>query len=461
MKHSRGDHRQAQLTSGPIGRTMIRLTALMTLGFFSTIAFNLVDTWFVARLGTAELAAMGFTFPVVMLVMTISIGLGVGTSALVSRAIGEGDSSRVQRLTTDALVLSTLIVFLFIVLGMFTIDPVFRLLGADDYTISLVRQYMSVWYPGMVFLVVPMVGNNAIRATGDMKWPSVIMIISVCINLVLDPILIFGLGPFPPMGLAGAAWATVFARACTLVMALFILSKRYRMLTKKRPSLASTLQSWRALLYIGIPAAASNLVRPLGMGVMTALVARYGTAAVAAYGVATRVDSFAFIVLMALATVLGPFVGQNIGAGNLSRVKQGIRYAQRFSLGWGALAAILFFILAEPIARIFSNQPDVVHTTVTYLRIVPVGYGLLGVFALSNAALNVLRRPWSAAALAVFQMFVLAVPAALLGSNWFGLPGIFGAICISAILAGITGSLWLSRVIHRHGSRAGEPTGIV
>ncbi len=450
---NRSENRQAQLVSGPIGSTLVRLTALMTLGFFSTIAFNLVDTWFVARLGTAQLAAMGFTFPVVMVVTTIAIGLGVGTSALVSRAIGEGNSHEVRRLSTDALVLSTLIVLLFILLGLFTIAPVFRLLGADDTTLPLVKEYMTVWYPGMVFLVVPMVGNNAIRATGDMRWPSIIMMVSVLINLALDPILIFGWGPVPALGIAGAAWATVAARTCTLVMALLILHYRYNMLTLRPPSLAEVLRSWQRLLNIGIPAAAGNLVRPLGMAVITALVARYGTEAVAAYGVATRIDSFAFIVLMALATVLGPFVGQNIGAGNLTRVRTGIRHAQVFSLIWGLGGAIILFFLAHPLGRIFSGEPTVVNYTADYLRIVPWGYGLLGVFALSNAALNVLRRPWSAALLAVFQMFILAVPAAWLGSKWFGLNGIFTALCLSALVAGITGAGWLHRTIIRISSR--------
>lgn len=441
--------RDAALTEGPIAITMARLTGYMILGFAATISFNLVDTWFVARLGTEELAAIGFTFPVVMLIGAIAIGLGIGTSALVSRAIGEGDGNRVKRLTTDSLVLSVLIVLVFILIGLGTMDPVFRSLGAGTTTLPLVKQYMVIWYPGMLFLVVPMVGNNAIRATGDMKWPAAIMMSSVLLNVILDPLLIFGIGPFPRLELAGAALATVFSRACTLALSLFVLHARHRMLTIKPPRLEEAWRSWKALLFIGIPAAAGNLIRPLGMGVITALVARYGTEAVAAYGVSTRIDAFAFIVLMALATVLGPFVGQNIGAGKLDRVRTGIRYAKFFSIGWGAFAAVVLFLLARPIAGLFSGEPVVVNYTVLYLHIVPVSYGLLGVFALCNAALNVLNRPWSAAGLAVLQMFILAVPAALLGSHLLGIGGIFAAIALASVTAGFTGAGWLRHVIRK------------
>ena len=137
--------------------------------------------------------------------------------------------------------LALLVVGAFIVVGMLTIDPMFRLLGADETTLPLVRQYMTIWYPGMIFVVVPMVGNNAIRATGDTKTPSFIMLAAVAINIVMDPILIFGLGPFPAMGIQGAAIATVLSRATTLVIAIWVLYHRENMITLRRPALPGSV----------------------------------------------------------------------------------------------------------------------------------------------------------------------------------------------------------------------------
>jgi len=436
---------KAELTTGPIGRTLARLTTYMIFGFFATIAFNLVDTWFVAKLGTKELAAMGFIFPVVMIIGAIAIGLGIGTSALVSRTIGEGNQQGVRRLTTDALALSVLAVLLFIIIGLLTIRPVFTLLGASPEILKLIRVYMLIWYPGMLFLVIPMVGNNAIRATGDMKFPSIIMIFSVFVNLGMDPLLIFGIGPFPRWGLAGAAAATVVARALTLVLMLFVLHKRHHMLSFDWPGLHTVIQSWKSVLNVSIPAAGSNLIRPLGVTVVTGIVARFGPEAVAGYGVCTRVETLALMVLIALSTVLSPFVGQNLGAGRLDRVQGAIHRSQLFSLGWGGFSAIILFLLARPIAHMFSRDAEVVRTIVVYLRIVPVVYGFRGIFGLSNAVLNVLKRAWDVMALSVIQMFVLLIPGAIVGAKLWGLTGLFGLSALSWFFSSLISAWWLAR----------------
>jgi putative MATE family efflux protein len=439
--------RQARLIEGPIAPTLIKLTLTMLVGIFSMIAFNLVDTFFLGRLGAAELAAISFTFPVVMAVGSIALGLGVGAAALVSRAIGTGDDEQVRRLATDSLALALIIVGAFVILGLLTIDPVFRLLGADETTLPLVRQYMLIWYPGMIFVVVPMVGNNAIRATGDTKTPSLIMLSAVLVNVVLDPILIFGLGPAPALGIQGAAIATVVARATTLVIALWVLYFRERMITLKAPPLRVALSSWGRLLYIGLPAAATNVILPLGLGIITAMTAVYGQEAVAGLGVASRVEGFALAMIMALSSVLGPFTGQNWGAGRLDRVRAGIRISQQFAIVWGVATFALLFLFARPVAGVFNDNPDVIGATVLYLTLVPVSYGLFGVLQLSNIALNTLNRPLHAGALMALRMFVIYVPLAYAGSRLFGIQGVFGAATVANMVAGLAAYLWLRRTL--------------
>lgn len=440
--------RHARLVEGPIALTLVRLTIPMLVGIFSMLAFNLVDTFFLGRLGTDSLAAISFTFPVVMAIGSVALGLGIGAAALVSRAIGTGDDEQVRRLTTDSLVLALTIVGIFIIAGLLTIEPIFRMLGADDTTLPLIRQYMLIWYPGMIFVVVPMVGNNAIRATGDTKTPSLIMLSAVLVNVVLDPILIFGLGPIPSLGIQGAAIATVFARATTLVIAVWVLYFRERMITLQPPPIHVALRSWGRLLYIGLPAAATNMILPVGLGIITAMVAIYGQEAVAGLGVASRVETFALALIMALGSVLGPFTGQNWGAGRLDRVRAGIRTSQQFALIWGAITFVLLLVIARPLAALFNDDPRVINTIVLYLSLVPVSYGLFSVLQLSNVALNTLNRPLHAAALMVLRMFVLYVPLALAGSRLFGMQGIFGAAVVANAVAGIAAYLWLRRVLN-------------
>ncbi len=231
----------------------------MMVGIIGMVMFNLVDTYFVGRLGKLHLAAMSFTFPVVMVLQSIALGLGIGASAVIARAIGEGDHHRVQRLTTDSLMLSFIIVVVFVVIGLATIEPLFRLLGAGEELLPLIKSYMRIWYIGVAFVVIPMVGNSAIRATGDTVTPSIIMLIAIAVNLGLDPLLIFGIGPFPRLELAGAAIATVIARATTMTISLLVLYFREKMIVLKMPSLKEGIDSWKKILYIALPAGGTRL----------------------------------------------------------------------------------------------------------------------------------------------------------------------------------------------------------
>lgn len=435
------------LTEGSIGKLLFRLTVPMIFGTLSMVIFNLIDAFFVGRLGTNELAALSFTYPVVLVIGSLAMGLGIGSSAVISRAIGEGDQNRVQCLTTNGLILSLVFVAIFVVIGLFSIKPLFRLLGATPEILPLIRTYMLIWYPGVIFVIIPMVGNNAIRATGDTKTPSMIMISAAVVNAVLDPVLIFGIGPFPRLELAGAAIATVFARATALFFSLYVLWHREKMITLRLEPVKCIIDAWKKILYIGIPTAGSRIIIPLGTGIITGLVARYGPEPVAAFGVAARIDFFAMSVIMSLSAVLGPFVGQNLGAFKIERIRKGVNKSTNFSVFWGLLMFVVFMIFARKAALIFSKNEQVISVITLYLRIVSVGYGLQGVLHLSTIALNVLNKPLHASALMILQMFIIYIPLGFTGSYLFGLPGIFGALTVSYFVAGFSGHLVLKRTV--------------
>ena len=154
------------LTEGPVTRHLVRLTLPMIMGMLSMTIFHLTDTYFIGQLGKNELAAISFTFPVIMVLNSIALGLGVGASSVISRTIGEGNSMKVRRLATDALFLAVIIVAFVVAAGELTIYPLFRLLGAPEDILPLTAAYMRIWYIGVVFVVVPMTGNHIIRATG-------------------------------------------------------------------------------------------------------------------------------------------------------------------------------------------------------------------------------------------------------------------------------------------------------
>ncbi len=437
MARDGGRKNKAVLTEGPIGRTLFRLTVPMTAGILAMVAFNLTDTFFVSRLGTEKLAALSFTFPVVVFFTRIAMGLGIGLSSVLSRAIGQGDWREVRRLTTDGLSLSLATVLVFVIAGLLTIDSVFGLLGAKGEILAHVKEYMKIWYWGLLFVVFPMVSNNAIRSTGDMKTPAAVMLIAVAVNLTLDPLLIFGIGPFPEMGLAGAALATVIARMTTFAVTFYIIVKRLKMFTFEKVSPGVIFGSWKRILFIAVPAAATRVIIPFGQGVLTGMISTFGPGAVAALGVAIKVELFVFAIVMALSSVLSPFTGQNWGAGRIDRMKKGISTSNRFVSLYGLGAAALLMLTARPIASLFTADEAVIADIVLYLRIVPAAYFMQGVLRLATEVLNVLGRPIHAAAIGVGQVFILIIPLAWIGRAVYDTTGIFAGIAVAYLLSGI------------------------
>ncbi len=439
---------KSQLTEGQVSIQLLKLSLPMVWGILSVLAFSLADTYFVAQLGTNELAAIGFTFPVVTVLGSIAMGLGTGVSSVVARVIGKGDRLQVQRLTTDSLLLSLLIVGIFSTLGLNTIDPLFSSLGAKPELLPLIRDYMSIWYLGMVFLVVPLIGNNALRACGNTLVPSLIMTLAAGMNILLDPLFIFGWGPIPALGLQGAAIASMISRIGILIASLAFLHFQERMLIFKLPSLKTLIKSWRSLMSVGLPAVATNLISPLSIGFATSLMAQYGTEAVAGFGLASRIEALALIIPLALSASIGPFVGQNWGAQQYGRVKRSLHLSFLFCLSWGGLVAVLLGTMAPAIAAWFDCDPGVVSSATTYLTLVPVSYGALGIVFTASSALNGLGKPMLALGMSLFRLLLLYMPLAYLGSQLFGIFGIFGATCLSNGLVGIWAWVQHSRWIH-------------
>ncbi|MGA1876467.1 MAG: MATE family efflux transporter [bacterium] len=439
---------EAVLTYGPIGKMLARLTAPMILGTMAIATFYLADSFFLGRLGTLPLAAIGFSMPVIIIITGISFGIGGGVSATLSRAIGGEDKDQVRHLTADSLLLTLLIAIILSVTGIVTINPVFQLLGATQVTMPFIRQYMTILYGGILFIFVQAVLNDVFRATGDMVTPSILLVAATVMNFLLDPLLIFGLGPFPRWEMTGAALATVISLAIPPPVSLLILHLRKTPPVFARPKLRTIRNSWKKVLYIGLPSAITNSLMPIGFGVITKLTAAYGPIQVAALGVGTQIDGLVMTILTALATVIGPYIGQNIGAGKLDRVRKGLRYAQLFSIAWGLGMILTLNLTSRSIAFLFSDDPQLISDIRIYLLVVPPGLGFRGLLMLSNAALNVFFRPIQASSLTLEEIFLFTIPLACFGSRFLGLYGIFGSIAAGRTAAGIIAFFWLQRVLN-------------
>lgn len=439
----------ATLAEGPVGLKMAKFAAPMLGGTFAMTAFHLVDTIFVSRLGTSPLAAMGFSFPVVMFIASIAAGLAMAAAAVVSKAIGSGDQGRARRVMTHALILAASVVVIFSMAGLLTIDALFGALGASEHLMPLIRDYMVVWYLGMVFLIVPMMANSGMRAAGDTVFPSLLMIGGCGLNTILDPIMIYGWFGFPRLELMGAALATVISRALTLLVSLYVLQRRHHLLDLSLPKLGEMWASWRELLHIGVPSSATNLLIPISNAVVVRIISQFGETAVAACGAGRRIEMFAFMIPMALGISLVPFIGQNWGAGRTDRIRKCRRYATRFALLWGVCCFVALFLLSGHIAVFFSDDPEVVRIITLYLRIVPLGYGMLESHRYAGLSFIGIGRPLSSMAVNVIRVPGLLIPCVLVGAMLYGITGVFWGSVTADVVGSAIALTWAHRAFSR------------
>jgi len=425
------------LTQGSVFGHLLRLVLPMSFGILAMMLVGVIDAYWVGRLGTAQQAAVQFVFPVSMLVMSVAIGLGAGAVSVVARAAGRGDEGRTKRVATDAVTLSFITVLVVSLLGIPLIDPIFRAMGATDDMMPYVQEYMVIWFSGIVFVVGPMVASNLLRALGDAIVPSVIMIIAAVINMILDPILIFGLGPIPAMEVTGAALATLISNLVVFLIAMGVLIFRENLIDLSWPGLDTVLWNWKEIARVGGPAAGSNMLGPLSNTLVFAAIAPFGEAAVAGLGVGMRVEALAIIPLFALSGSIGPITGQNGGACLNDRVREAFAKSFLFCAGWGLFVAVVLLISGQFLAPLFLPSEDGQALAIFYWAVAPFAVAGYGVAMSASAGFNGLGRPLYGVACNAFRGIALLIPLAWLGHLVGGAEGVVWGIFAANIIAGV------------------------
>lgn len=433
------------LTTGSVRGHLARLGLPMTLGIVGVLSISLADAYFLGKLGAGELAAISYTFPVVLTLQSLGIGLSAGAASVASRAIGAGETDKAKRRATDSLVLAVLIIGVLTAIGLFVVRPLFSLLGAEGAVLDDVAAYMRVWFFGLPFLVVPMVANGLIRANGDSVAPSAIMVLAAVINLGLDPVFIFGWGPIPRLEVEGAAWASLISRAVTFVAALGVLVFREKLLTKAIPSAGELFSSWGEVMKVGAPAAISTSINPFAITIVTGLLSRFGDDTVAAFGVATRIESLACVPLLALSSAIGPVAGQNWGDKQPGRTARAMRLSYGFSAGWAVLLMAVFWVAREPIAAVFTDDAAIAEGVGRYLLVVALSLAGYGVVINASAAFNATDRAVQGLGMTALRSAALYVPLAGLGVLIGAPVWVFAGIAAANVASGLVVAWWSLR----------------
>jgi len=363
------------LLSGGIADGLLRLSWPMFVSALLQHCQSLIDLFWVGRLGSAAVAAVAIAGTVLMLLFPLVMGVSVGTVAMVSRAVGAGDLKAAGAAAWQSLLLAACCGLATGLAGAATAAGVCRLLGADATVAPLATGYLQVTFAGSFTVFLLFIASSALQGAGDTVTPMKAMVLATVLNFVLDPILIFGLGGIPRLGVAGAALATVLAQAIAaadLLTPLF----RGRMTGFHLDAEARRLQpllAWR-LLWIGLPSSGQMLLRSLMSLVLMRIVAGAGTAAVAAYGIGMRYHMIVLAPAFILGNAAATMVGQNLGAGDPGRARRAAWTATGLDLALMAAAAVLFAVAARPLIALFDPSPEVVGIGTAYLRTVSPFY---------------------------------------------------------------------------------------
>lgn len=447
---------RGKLTRGSIRGHLVTQTTPMIIGVAAIMSIGLVDAYFIGQLGRTELAAISFIFPISVALTSMGVGVMVGVNSVVARALGEGDWDKAARRANFGMVFA---VSVGVILGLTLfalLDPLFALMNADAATLPFIRAYMQPFALGFPLLMAIMGINGTLRGQGEARKTSYISICYAAANWVLDPILITGAFGIEGLGIVGATYATLTGWAIAIVLGLYLIRKT------DLPFNPALIREGRigaplgAIARVAAPAAFSNSINPIGLSVLTALVAIEGQAAVAGFGAAGRLQSFATVPLLALSGSIGAIVGQNWGASQYERARRAVRWAFGFCVVYGLLIALVLFGFGERFASLFSDDPAVVAQFDAYLRIAVWGYAGFGLLITANGVLNAVDKASLALLQSFARVFLVMMPFAWLLRGSWGADAIYAAELVANLAGGALGAYIVWRVLRDKGDSSAK-----
>lgn len=367
------------LTKGPITKNLILFSIPLFLGNFLQMLYNMVDTAYVGRLGQEALAAVSMSFSVLFVLVSAGVGLTIGTTTMVSQYLGARRPEMVKRTIANSLFFVGALAVIISIAGILTARPMLRLLGAPDEIMAPSMSYLRIIMAGMLPSFLFFQISAILRGAGDSKTPLYFLAVATVLNIIGDPLLIYGLGPFPRMGVAGAAIATVFAQMVAAILAVIHLMRRQGPL---RLTYRGFRPDWRIIwdtIRLGVPAAIQQTVVAVGGSVVVRVVSSFGTTALAVYSMGSKVDSIAMMPSMSLGVAVAAMTGQNLGAGREDRVRKVAKSSVLLILAILLVFAAFVSLFPGVMIGIFTDKADLFPPAAAYIRSLAVGYLFFGI----------------------------------------------------------------------------------
>lgn len=362
----------SSLTVGSLPVHIRRIALPMSIGFFFNTMYNVVDSFYAGKISTEALAALALSFPVYFIIIAVSEGLARGSAALIANAIGAKDVEKEGAYSGQIFSLGFFCAIGLMITGLFAAEPIFKLMGASGLYLQMASDYIRPIFWGAMFFLLSSMCNAILLAHGDSKTFGKVLVCGFFLNLVFDPWFLYGGLGVPAMGIYGIALATVVIQGLGSAYLLATVIRRGYLIECNANFIVPKLRIYGEILRQGVPTAFNMMSIALGFFVMTYYLNSYGQAAVAAFGVGTRIEQIVLLPAIGLSAAIVSIVGQNYGAGELARVSQTVNLCAKYGMIMIATSSVLMFLLATPLVRLFTDDPEVIRIGTSYVRIVTV-----------------------------------------------------------------------------------------
>ncbi len=434
-------------TTIPLKRAILFLALPMVLEMTMESIFVVVDLFFVAKLGADTVAAVGLTDSVVTMVYAVAVGLTMAITAMVARRIGEKDPERASRTAAQGMLLGLVISIPIALAGILYAKNILQLMGAHESVIQIGSGYTTVLLGGSSTIMLIFVGNAIFRGAGDAILAMRVLWLANIINIILDPCLIFGLGPFPELGVTGAAVATTIGRGVGVCFQLWILfsgRSRIHLLWKH---LYLQIQIIKRMLRVSLGGILQYLIATASWVALVRIIAIFGSSVIAGYTIAIRIIIFSFLPSWGIANAASTLVGQNLGAKNPDRAEKAVWKVAFINMVFLGIVSVILILFPEDLARLFTKDYAIIPHTVDCLSFFAYGYTLIGVGSVLVGAFNGAGDTYTPTVINLFCYWLFQIPLAYLLAVPAGIDarGVFIAIMISESLQAVIAILVFRR----------------
>ena len=395
------------LIKDPIWELFLRIAVPSSIGTVFMTLYNIVDTFFAGKISAKALSALAQTFPVYFIIIALGIGLSIGTTSLIANSIGKKEERKASYFLAQSIILSIIVALIVTIIGIYLGPFIIFAINNNLVTLNLSMDYLNIIFLGSIFIFIQMSFNSSLSAMGDTKSNMKVLIFTFFLNIILNPLFIFGYGIIPAMGIKGIALSTV---VCQFIGALYIIyktSKTYLIEYLYPKCFLPKFEIFKDLLTQGIPASIGMMMISIGFFIILFFIGQYGDLAIAGYGTAIRYEQLYLLPILGLNTAVLSMAGQNFSAKNMLRVNKIYDNALVYGCSFMIFSGFVIYFTAESAVSLFTNNQDVIKYGTTYLRITALMAPIYPIFFISNALIQGLKKANIVMFLSLFRMVLL------------------------------------------------------